>query len=295
MSELTNTEGNKRIAKNTLFLYIRLVFVLIISLYTSRVILHNLGVVDYGIYNVVAGFVSMFALLNTSLSNSTQRFYNFEKGKNGTEGMQKVFISAQYIQIIIAILILILAETIGLWYVSNKMVYPAERTFAVHVVYQSAVFALLFVVLQIPYSAAIIAHERINYFAIVGVLDVVMKLIIALILPIIPVDSLSVYGVLIAAVAIVDFLLYYFYSKHHFPYLRFKREFQRKTFTEMLKFSYEFLFWSCRECRTRNCISGEKRSFRICNEYHDGSTASSSRIVCCRKYRKIKETDVYHQ
>lgn len=230
-------DANKRIAKNTILLYLRLVFVLLISLYTSRVILKNLGVVDYGIYNVVAGFVSMFALLNTSLSNSSQRFYNYEKGKNGTDGMQKVFITAHYIQIIIAVLILVLAETVGLWYVSNKMVYPPERAFAVHVVYQSAVIALLFVVLQIPYSAAIIAHERINYFAIIGVLDVVMKFIIAFVLSIIPSDSLSVYGVLIAGVALVDYLLYYIYSRRHFPYLRFKLNFQRDMFVPMLKFS----------------------------------------------------------
>lgn len=232
-----NNTGNVRIAKNTLFLYIRLVFVLIISLYTSRVILHNLGVVDYGIYNVVAGFVSMFALLNTSFSNSSQRFYNSEKGKNGIEGMQKVFISAHYIQIIIAVLILILAETVVLWYVANKMVYPSERTLAVHIVYQSSVIALLFVVLQIPYSAAIIAHEKINYYAIVGVLDVVMKLIIALILPIIPSDSLSVYGVLIAGVGIIDFSLYFLYCRHHFPYLRFKWQFQQELFRAILKYS----------------------------------------------------------
>lgn len=232
-----NTEDNKRIAKNTLFLYIRLAFVLVISLYTSRVVLRTLGVVDYGIYNVVAGFVSMFALLNTSLTNAAQRFYNYEKGQNGETGVQKVFITTHYIQIIIAVLIFILAETLGLWYVLNKMVYPAERALAVHIVYQASVVALLFVVLQIPYSAAIIAHERINYFAIVGVLDVILKLIVALIVPLFGIDNLSIYGVLIAGIALVDFLLYYVYARKKFVYLRFKKVFYKSTFNEMVKFS----------------------------------------------------------
>lgn len=237
MNEGFNTEANKRIAKNTLYLYIRLVFVLIISLYSSRIILHNLGVVDYGIYNVVAGFVSMLTLLNASLSNASQRFYNYEKGRNGILGMQKVFISAHFIQFLFIIVIVVLAETIGLWYVSNKMVYPIERETAVFVVYQSSVVALVFVLLQIPYSSAIIAHERINYYAIVGVIDVCLKLVIALILPLIPCDRLSLYGILITGGAFVDYLLYFFYARKKFSYLRFKLLFYRDTFTSMLKFS----------------------------------------------------------
>lgn len=233
----TNTEENKRIAKNTMFLYIRLAFVLLISLYTSRVVLRTLGVVDYGIYNVVAGFVSMFALLNTSLTNAAQRFYNFEKGQNGRAGVQKVFITTHYIQIIIAILIFILAETLGLWYVFNKMVYPLERTLAVHIVYQASVIALLFVVLQIPFSAAIIAYERINYFAIIGVLDVILKLVVALIVPLLGSDQLSIYGILIAGIALVDFLLYYIYVKKHLAHLQFERVFYKSTFFDMLRFS----------------------------------------------------------
>ncbi len=237
MSEQLNDGGNRRIAKNTLFLYIRLVFVLLISLYTSRVVLQTLGVLDYGIYNIVAGFVSMFSLLNASLANSTQRFYNYQKGKKGDIGMQNVFITAHYIQFIIAFLVLLFAETIGLWYVENKMVYPIERATAVHVIFHSGVVALLFVIMQIPYSAAIIAHERINYYAVVGVLEVVMKLIIVLVLPIIPADHLSAYGVLVATVSIITYLLYFIYCRFCFPYLRYKRQFQKGLFFSMLKFS----------------------------------------------------------
>lgn len=237
MKIISSSDANKRIAKNTLFLYIRLGFILLISLYTSRIVLRALGIVDYGIYNVVAGFVSMFALLNASLTNSMQRFYNYEKGINGTAGMQKVFISANYIQIIIAVLILVLAETVGLWYVSNKMVYPAERSLAVHIVFQSSVLALLFVLIQIPYSAAIIAHEKINYYAIVGVLDAILKLTIAFVVPLFGMDNLSVYGILIAGIAVINFVLYYEYARKKFPHLRFKKEFHKITFYDMMKFS----------------------------------------------------------
>jgi len=232
-----NTEGNKRIAKNTLYLYIRLVFVLLVSLYTSRVVLQTLGIVDYGIYNVVAGFVSMLALLSTALTGATQRFYNYEIGKNGEEGIQKVFISATYIQVIIAVIILLLTETVGLWYVANKMVYPPEREVAVHVVYQASVVALLFVVMQVPYSAAIVAHEKINYYAIVSVIDVLLRLIIALVVPLLGFDNLSIYGILIAGISIVDFIFYSLYARRKFPQLRFKRLFYKNTFVDMLKFS----------------------------------------------------------
>lgn len=229
--------GNKRIAKNTLFLYIRLAIVLVISLYTSRVVLNTLGVVDYGIYNVVAGFVSMFALLSTSLTNAVRRFYNYEIGKNGTAGMQPIFITSIYIQVIIAVFILVLAETVGLWYINNKLVFPPERYTAVIVVYHAAIISLLFIVLQIPFSAAIIARERINYYAIVGIIDVLMKLVIALITPYFSADNLIVYGSLIAAIAFLDFLLYYVYSRRSFPELRYVKQFDKNLFTSMLKFS----------------------------------------------------------
>lgn len=232
-----SSDKNKRIAKNTLYLYIRLIFVLIVSLYTSRVVLQALGVVDYGIYNVVAGFVSMFALLNTALSGSVQRFYNYEIGKNGEKGIRKVFISANHIQFLIACLVLLLAETVGLWYVTTKMVYPSDRTFAVVVVYQASVMSLLFVLMQIPYSAAIIAHEKINYYAIIGVIDVLLKLAIALIIPLLSVDKLCIYGVLIAGVSVVNFCCYFIYARCHFKQLRYEHKFYRTTFVSMMKFS----------------------------------------------------------
>ena len=233
-SQPNNHNANKRIAKNTIFLYFRLVIVLVISLYTSRVILNTLGVVDYGIYNVVAGFVYMLALLNASLTNSAQRFYNYEKSINGEVGVQKVFVTSIYIQVIIVILILLFAETIGIWYINNKMVYPPERYEAVMIVYHFSVLSLLFMAFQIPYSAALIAHEYINYYAIVGVIDVILKLLIALLIPYFSVDNLAIYGILMSLISAVDFLLYFFYCRKKINGIRFKYKYYKETFVEML-------------------------------------------------------------
>lgn len=205
--------GNKKIAKNTIFLYVRMFFVLIISLYTSRVVLNVLGVNDYGIYNVVAGFVSMFGFLNATLSSSMQRFYNYEGSKRGDAGYDEVYISGLYIHILLAIILFIVLESFGLWYVNNVMVITEGRTLAANVVYQATVISMLLVVLQIPYIGAILADERMDYYAIIGIADIILKLIIVLLLPILPYDSLITYSVLLLLISIVDFICYYSYSK----------------------------------------------------------------------------------
>lgn len=142
-----NYTSNKRIAKNTIFLYIRMFFVLIVSLFTTRIILKGLGVVDYGIYNVVAGFVSMFAFLNTSMSNGIQRFYNFQMGSNDAGGIAKVYNSALEIQALIALVLLILLETFGLWYINNQMIIPEDRMNAAHWIFQFSVLSLVIIVM----------------------------------------------------------------------------------------------------------------------------------------------------
>lgn len=245
MSELellSSKEKNKTIAKNTIYLYIRLAFVLIVSLYISRVVLNALGVVDYGIYNVVAGFVSMFSLLSSALTNSIQRFYNFEKGKEGLDGFRKVYITSVFIQVIIALLILLLVESIGLWYIENKMVYPPERHDAVVIVFNASIFSLLITVLQIPFSSAIIALEKIQYHAIVGVLDVLLKLAIAFIMASCNTDRLSLYGILMTGVSILNFFLYYIYVKKNFSFLKFRIVFYKQLFIDMLKFTGWYSF-----------------------------------------------------
>ena len=177
-----NTENNKRIAKNTLFLYFRMLVALLLTLYTTRVLLSSFGEIDYGVYNVVAGVVAMFAFLNASLTACIQRFYNFEHGLTGDIGMNKVFITSCFIQVLLSIVVIILAETLGLWYMNNILVVPDDRLEASLVLYQCTVVSLVLVILQVPYSSAIMAYEKMDYYAYVGIIDVVLKLVIAFII-----------------------------------------------------------------------------------------------------------------
>ena len=184
------SQDNKRIAKNTAFLYIRMLIVLALSLYTTRVVLATLGIIDYGIYNVVCGFVSMFAFLNNSLANGTQRFYNFRIGEGRNNEIQLVFSTSMLIQIALAIILFVMLETFGLWYIDNKMIIPGERLTAAFWVFQCSVISLIFVVLQVPYSAAILAFEKMDYYAIVSIVDALLKLAIVFVLPFVDADHL---------------------------------------------------------------------------------------------------------
>jgi len=239
-----NSSANKRIAKNSIFLTIRMVIVLLISLYTTRVVLKVLGVEDYGVYNVVCGFVSMFTFLNVSMSNGIQRFFNFELGKNGEEGANRVFVTSLIIQALLAILIIVLVESFGLWYLHNKMVIPEDRMLAAEYIFQFSVISFLFVIMQAPFSASVMAHEKMDFYAVVSVLDAVLKLAIVLILPLLSGDSLIWYGVLMLGINAVNFFLYFVYSKARFPEIKMKRVFDKPLFKSMLGFSGWNLFGS---------------------------------------------------
>lgn len=235
---------SSRIVKNTIYLTLQTVFVLFVSLYTSRVILKALGVSDFGIYNVVGGFVSMFAFLNTSMINGIQRFYNYELGKCGNEGLTRVFNTALSIQALIAIIILFLTETVGLWYINNVMVIPEERLFAAKWIFQFSVISLIFVIMQVPYSSAIVAHENMGFYSIINMLDTVLKLTIAISLPFFSADKLIVYGFLILLISIINWLLFYSYAKIKYKEIRICRGFNLSQFKEMLSFSGWNLFGS---------------------------------------------------
>jgi len=241
---MTENSSNKRIAKNTLFLYGRMIIVLLVSLYTTRIVLNTLGVTDYGVFNVVGGFVSMFAFLNSAMSNTTQRFYNFERNTSSIDGRRETYNTALQIQMILAVVIIILLETFGLWYINNKMVIPAERLVAAKYVFQFSTLSLVILVLQIPYSASIIAHEHMDYYALVSIIDVVLKLIIVLILPHISYDKLVFYGATSLLISIINYLLYYFHAKRNFEEIRFQRVFVARKFKEMLSFTSWNVFGS---------------------------------------------------
>lgn len=232
-----NSSSNKRIAKNTVFLYLRMIVVLLVSLYTTRVVLNVLGVVDYGIYNVVAGFVTMFAFLNTSMINTTQRYYNYERGAGNEDGLCNVYNTSLRIQVILAVVTLALLETIGIWYINNKMVIPEDRIVAANWIFQFSVFSLVLLILQIPYSSAVIAHEKMDYYAVVSISDAFLKLGIALALPFVASDKLIIYGLLVFLISVFNILCYGVYARIKFAEIRIVKGINKSYFTEMLGFS----------------------------------------------------------
>ena len=208
----TSSESrNQQIARNSIFMSIRMIIVLILTLYTTRIVLSALGVIDYGIYNVVCGFVAMFSFLNVSMSNGIQRFYNYELASNGTSGAEKVFKTAILIQLFIAIIILILTETIGLYYLKHKMIIPLDRLDAAYWVFQLTVLSFVFIIFQAPLSAVVIAHEKMGVYATIGITDAVLKLLIANLLMITHGDRLIVYSGLLTCLSGITLIVYVVY------------------------------------------------------------------------------------
>lgn len=213
-----HSENTKRIAKNTLMLYGRMLFSMVVSLYTSRVVLNTLGVEDYGIYNVVGGFVAMFSLISSSLSSSVSRFLTFELGKGDMERLKRVFSTSLIIHIGLALIVLIAAETIGLWFVNHKMVIPPERLYAANWVFQASIVSFCFGLLSTPYNASIISHERMSAFAYIGILNVCLKLTIVLFIAHSSwkFDRLIIYSLLLVAVSILLQCIYLIYCRKNF-------------------------------------------------------------------------------
>ena len=231
------TSNNKRIAKNTIMLYIRMFISMVVGLYTSRVVLATLGVEDYGIYGVVGGVVAMMGFLNASMSGATSRFLTFELGRGDKERLAKTFSSALIVHIGIAIVVLILAETVGLWFLSNKLNIPAERMQAAHWVYQLSILSAMFGITQVPYNAAIIAHEKMDVYAYVEILNVSLKLLIVYLLCIGNFDKLILYASLMLAVSILIMMVYRIYAIRQFPEAHFHWIWDKTYLRPLLSFS----------------------------------------------------------
>lgn len=214
--------NNKRIAKNTLVLYFRMLFLMIISLYTSRVILDALGVDDYGIYNVVGGFVSMFALISAALTSACTRFLNFELGKGDPERQNIVFSTAVTIQWGLAIIVAILSEAIGVWYVNNVMVLPPERLTAANWCFQFSVFNFCMNLITVPYNASIIAHERMKTFAYVSVFQGLAQLGISFLVYFEPFDRLVFYALMLMILQFLIRYMYQVYCRKQFKECRYR-------------------------------------------------------------------------
>lgn len=212
----TTSENNKRIAKNTVLLYIRMLITLVVSLYTSRVVLNTLGVDDYGVYSVVGGIVVILGFLNGAMASATQRYLNFELGKNDFQRLQKVFSTSLIIHVLVAVAVLIIAETIGLWYLNTFMNIAENRMTAANWVYQFSVAAFLVNILSVPYNATIIAHEKMSAFAYISIFEVFLRLVIVYLLVLSPFDKLIFYAFLIFLVGVIIRIIYGIYCKRHF-------------------------------------------------------------------------------
>lgn len=238
------TQNNKRIAKNTLLLYLRMFFIMAVTLFTSRVVLKTLGVVDFGIYNVVGGVVAMMGILNGAMSVSTQRYLTFELGKNDILKLRQVFSMCLTIFALLSLVILVLAETIGLWFLNTRMVIPDDRIVAANWVYQFSILSCIFSLLTNPYNATIIARERMNVYAYVGVLEVMLKFGVVYLLLIIPVDRLEMYGCLILLSQVIVSFSYIIYCVKHFPESRYYFYWDKSLFKELISYSGWNLFGS---------------------------------------------------
>ena len=230
---IEQNSNNKRIAKNTIVLYLRMIFILCVGLFTSRVVLNTLGVEDYGLYNVVGGFVTIFAFLNGAMSTATQRFITFELAKGNLERQRITFSTAIIIHFALATIILVLAETIGLWMLYEKLVIPEERFTAAMWVYQLSIASCFLSIVSLPYNAMIIAHEKMSAFAFISIMDVVLKLVIVYFLTITPFDRLIFYAVLLFGVQLLDRIIYGYYCSKNFEEARFVLVFDKSIFNEM--------------------------------------------------------------
>ena len=231
------SENNKRIAKNTMFLYMRMLFSMGISLYASRVVLQTLGIEDFGIYGVVGGVVSMFTFLNSSMAGATSRFLTFELGKRDWFKLRDTFSSALLEHLAISVLIALIAETIGLWFLVNKLVIPEDRLMAAIIVYQFSILSMIFSVIQVPFSASIIAHERMNVYAYIEMFHAFLKLLIVYLLLFVDFDKLILYAVLLSVVSFIVLCLYSIFCIVKFKECRLRLVWKPSILKPMLCFS----------------------------------------------------------
>lgn len=234
--------NSKRIIKNTGFLYIRMLILLFIGLYTSRVILHNLGIEDYGIYNVVGGLTGMFAFFQSSLANATQRFISIELGKESKEGAKKVFSQFIYIYMFFVVMTVLALETIGYWFVANKLTIPPERLQSALIVFHLTVVSLCFTLLGTAFNSVIIAHEDMSFYSYLGIFDGLVKLLVAYLISITTHDRLILYAILLLGAVIVVQSSYAIWCFSKYTECRFQRCFERGTIVNMGKFfSWNFV------------------------------------------------------
>lgn len=235
-----STYSQSRIAKNTIFLYIRMFLTMGISLYTARIILDVLGVVDYGIYNVIGGIVVLLSIVSNSMTTATQRFITYELGSGDDERVSRTFSMSMIAHTVICVVILILGETIGIWYVLNELNIPIGREYAAMWVYQISLVTILITLVRSPYNATVIAHEKMSFYAYMSIVDVVLKLLSVFVLVFSPVDKLITYGLLVLLTNFLLNYLYYWYCKKKFNTCKFRFVIDKSYFKKI----FGYLGWN---------------------------------------------------
>lgn len=235
---------SKQIAKNTFLLYFRMAVVMLITIYAVRVVIENLGLEDYGVYNVVAGVIILLSCLNSVLSSATQRFYSYSIGINNVDYTRRIFSISMNMYIMISMIVIVLGETIGFWFVNNQLVIPPCRMIAANWVYQFSIFSFIATILSVPFSAMIIAHEDMNHYAVVSLIECVLKLFSALSLYYVSYDRLAVYGCFLFMTHLIVLILYWIVCYRKYQECRYQKIRDKKLFGEMLSFSGWTLFGS---------------------------------------------------
>ena len=231
-------KANKNIiVKNTLFLYIRMFFTLLVTLYTSRIVLNVLGANDFGTYSVVGGIIGTFSFLSTTLASSTQRFLNYEMGSQNTGKLKDIFRTSLSIHLILSLIIILLAETLGLWFLNTQMNIPSERMYAANWVYQCSIASFVISIMSVPYNAAIIAHEKMSAFAYISILEVTLKLLVVFLLQWIGGDKLIIYAIMLMIAQLIVRLVYSRYAEIHFEECDNHYSINKTIMKEMLSFS----------------------------------------------------------
>lgn len=231
------SQNNKRLAKNTLILYARMLFTVGISFYSTRLILANLGVSDYGVYNVIGGFVSMFYMVTSTMTQAVGRFLTFELGKGDAKRLQQTFSTSVNILLLLALVVVLLGETVGLWFVNAKLNIDPGRMWAANWIYQFSLLAFVLEMLSVPYSASVISHEKMGTFAFVTIAKVLLTFGIALLLSVSPIDKLVFYGILVFAVSVSIQLMYWVYCRRHFSECRYSTHLDKTIFKDMFGFA----------------------------------------------------------
>ncbi|NDV47272.1 lipopolysaccharide biosynthesis protein [Paludibacter sp. 221] len=236
--------SNKKIAKNTVILYLRLFVTMLVSLYTSRIVLQVLGVQDYGTYTIVGGIVALFSFLNNAMTTATQRFLNFELGKKNLSGATRIFSMSLTTHVSIGIMLIILGETLGLWFLNTQINIPAERMLAANWVYQFSLLSFFVKIIRTPYQASIVAFEKFSFYAFAGIIEVALTLFVAFVLKFTQYDKLIIYGGLLFVVTVIINLTYWIYCRLKLEICHYKFFWNKSLYFELISFSGWSLFGS---------------------------------------------------